>query len=72
MKVKFVKKRIGNDVFFVRKTKTHWWQAYKTWCCNGKESRFDYIGGLFYQRLGHNYDTPCKSNQNAPDMVRIN
>lgn len=71
MKVRFVKKRVGDDVFFVRKIKRHWWSRYKFWFYHGKEARYDYVGGVFYQRMEQNYDTPCKLNIDAPNVVTV-
>lgn len=47
MKVMFVQKQIGDDIFFVRKVKKHWWSRYKTCPSDG---RYDFISGVFYKR----------------------
>ena len=72
MKVKFVKKRKGSDVFFVRKTKNHWWQRWNVSLMpDGAWKRYDYINGIMYQRISGNFSKICLHNLDAPDVVRL-
>ena len=70
-KVKFVRKEVDGDTFFVRKYKRHWWQLWTTTRADGKEARFDYISGWMYQRMEQNYYTKCPYNAKAKRIIRF-
>ena len=72
MVVKFVKKTIGNDTFFIRKYKHHWWQRWNVSLMpDGAWKRYDYISGIMYQRTSGNFNKICLHNLDALDIVRL-